>query len=99
VLLLAINLVFPTLSGLALLHLVQLSYLVEQLASLQWVRDPRCRASQSCLEIVCPCTQELISNMQCLPTFDPSKDALAGQYTPRLVSNIYKHIIAPWPLC
>lgn len=78
------------------MRLVQLSDLVQQLARLCRVRYPRRCASQSCLEIVRPSTQELVSYVQRLSSFNRPKDALTGQDTPALVSNIHKYIVAAY---
>jgi hypothetical protein len=50
-------------SRLALLHLVKLSNLIQQLTSLQWIRDPCRRAGQASLEVVGPGTQKLVANV------------------------------------
>lgn len=60
------------------MHLVQLGNLIEQLARLLRIRDPRRRTRQSRLEVVCSSTQELVSYMQRFAPFNPPKDSLAG---------------------
>jgi hypothetical protein len=65
-------------SSLALLHLVELGYLVQQLARLLRVCNPRCSTGQASLEVVGPSTQELVANVQRLPALDASENALAS---------------------
>ena len=87
------------LPGLTLVRLVQLRDLVQQLAGLRWVCNPRRRACQTCLEVVRPSAQELVTNVQCLASLNVTKNPLTGQYAPALVSNIYKDIVATYKMC
>jgi hypothetical protein len=85
---------YPASAPLALLHLVQLRNLVQQLARLLRIRYPRRRARQPRLEVVRPSTQELVAHMQRLGPFNRPKDALTRQHPPALVPNVHKHVVS-----
>jgi hypothetical protein len=63
---------------LALLHLVELGNLIQELTRFQWICDPCRRTCQPGLEVVGPSTQELVANVQRLPALNTSEDTLTG---------------------
>lgn len=46
------------------------------------------------LEIVRASTQELVTDVKRFTALDPAEEPLTGQNTPRLVTDIYKDIVA-----
>ena len=76
------------------MHLVQFGNLVEQLARLLRVRDPRRRTCQPSLEVVRPSTQELVANVQCFAALNPAKYPLTGKDTPGLIADVDEYVVS-----
>ncbi|KAI6763604.1 hypothetical protein HG531_012992 [Fusarium graminearum] len=83
--------------GLLLHHISQL---IEELDGLGRACNPCRGADTTCLKVVGACTQELIAYVQSVlaansaAIFLASKPLLANSYTPALVTNINKHVVA-----
>jgi hypothetical protein len=81
-------------SGLPLLQIVQFGYLIQQLNRFCRTRNPCSRAGQPSFEVICSCREKLIANMQRFAAFNAAEETLACKNTPRLVANVYKHIVS-----
>lgn len=73
---------------------LQLRHLVKQTNCLRRASNPCCCACQSSFEIIGTHRQELITDMQCLASFDAAEIALTGQHAPRLVTDIDEDVAA-----
>jgi hypothetical protein len=67
---------------LPLLYLVQFSNLIEQLNGFCRICNPRRRAREACLEVICSSGQKLVPNVECFASFNATEETLAGQYAP-----------------
>lgn len=73
---------------------IQLGNLVKQLYSLRRIRNPSRRTSESGLEIIGTCTQELVTNMQRLGRIDVMEKRLANSDAPALITYIDENVVA-----